>query len=78
MPLGILPDTKLEHVPGTAPLSELGRIDHLEEAGVTGIDSRLLKHDRTGEIVLVPQPSESLDDPLNWERWRKEMVSLKS
>ena len=27
MPLGILQDYKLEHVPGTAPLSELGRID---------------------------------------------------
>ncbi|CBX91430.1 hypothetical protein IAQ61_010784 [Plenodomus lingam] len=74
MPLGILPDTKLEHVPGTAPLSELGRTD-LEIAG-SGIDRGLLKHDASGTIVLVPQPSDSVDDPYNWSRWKKEMFTL--
>lgn len=71
MPLGILQDYKLEHVPGTAPLSELGRID-LEIS--TDVDRGLLKHDVTGQIVLVPQPSDSPNDPYNWPRWKKEMV----
>ncbi|RMZ74561.1 cycloheximide resistance [Pyrenophora seminiperda CCB06] len=73
MPLGILPDYKLEHVPGTAPLSELGRID-LEVS--TDIDRGLLKHDATGGIVLVPQPSDSPNDPYNWPRWQKEAFTV--
>ncbi|RYN41297.1 hypothetical protein AA0112_g2226 [Alternaria arborescens] len=73
MPLGILQDYKLEHVPGTAPLSELGRID-LEVS--TDVDRGLLKHDVTGQIVLVPQPSDSPNDPYNWPRWKKEMFTL--
>lgn len=68
MPLGIKEDHKLEHVPGTAPLNELGRND----AEISGIDSGLLKHDPSGEIVLVPQPSDSPNDPYNWPRWKKE------
>lgn len=72
MPLGILEDHKLEHVPGTAPLNELGR-DDLE---ISGIDSNLLKHDPSGEIVLVPQPSDSPNDPYNWPRWKKEAFTL--
>jgi hypothetical protein len=71
MPLGILQDYKLEHVPGTAPLSELGRID-VEIS--TDVDRGLLKHDATGQIVLVPQPSDSPNDPYNWPRWKTEMV----
>lgn len=31
-------------------------------------DEHLLKH---GDIVLVPQPTDSPDDPLNWSLWRK-------
>ncbi|CAA9956578.1 mfs transporter [Pyrenophora teres f. maculata] len=73
MPLGILQDYKLEHVPGTAPLSELGRVD-LEVS--TDIDRGLLKHDATGKIVLVPQPSDSPNDPYNWPRWQKEMFTV--
>ncbi|KAF2447383.1 MFS general substrate transporter [Karstenula rhodostoma CBS 690.94] len=72
MPLGILDDNKLEHVPGTAPLSELGRVD----AELAGIDRGVLKHDATGQIVLVPQPSDSPNDPYNWPRWKKEMFTL--
>lgn len=71
MPLGILEDYKLENVPGTAPLREIGQIGPEIAADV---DSRLLKHDTTGQIVLVPQPSDSPNDPFNWPRWKKEMV----
>ena len=52
-------------------MSELGRID-LEIS--TDVDRGLLKHDATGQIVLVPQPSDSPNDPYNWPRWKKEMV----
>lgn len=74
MPLGIIDDNQIEHVPGTAPLNELGRTD-LEVAN-SGIDRGLLKHDASGEIVLVPQPSDSPNDPYNWPRWKKEMFTL--
>lgn len=72
MPLGILEDRHLEHVPGTSPLNEVGR----EDVDFTGVDSRMLKHDKTGQIVLVPQPSDSPNDPYNWPRWKKEMFTV--
>lgn len=71
MPLGILEDTKLENVPGTAPLNELG-----QDNVYSGIDPALLKHDETGKIVLVPQPSDSPNDPYNWPRLKKELFTV--
>ncbi|KAL5339595.1 major facilitator superfamily domain-containing protein [Aspergillus crustosus] len=71
MPLGILQDTKLENVPGTAPLNELGNNN-----SYTGIDPALLKHDKSGETVLVPQPSDSPNDPYNWPRLKKELFTV--
>jgi hypothetical protein len=73
MPLGVLEDYKLENVPGTAPLNELGRGD-LEVPH--GGDSGLLKHDPSGTIVLVPQPSDSPNDPYNWPRRKKELFTV--
>lgn len=73
MPLGIIDDHKLEHVPGTAPLAELGRID--AEVDAAGVDRGLLKHDSTGKFVLI-QPSDSPNDPYNWPRWKKEMFTV--
>jgi hypothetical protein len=72
MPLGILEDRHLEHVPGTSPLNEVGR----EDIEITGVDSRMLKHDKTGQIVLVPQPSDSPNDPYNWSKRKKEIFTL--
>lgn len=74
MPLGILEDTKLDHVPGTAPLNELELGS--EDVGVSGVDPSLLKHDSSGRFVLVPQPSDSPNDPYNWPRWKKEMFTV--
>lgn len=31
-----------------------------------------LKHDM-GNIILVPQPSDDHNDPLNWPRWKKDL-----
>ncbi|KAJ6027746.1 hypothetical protein N7499_001204 [Penicillium canescens] len=71
MPLGILDDGKLEHVPGTAPLNDLQG-----STNYPGIDPSLLKHDPTGQIVLVPQPSDSSKDPYNWPRKKKELFTI--
>ncbi|KAL4917706.1 major facilitator superfamily domain-containing protein [Aspergillus aurantiobrunneus] len=71
MPLGVLEDTKIENVPGTAPLNELGNNN-----SYSSIDPAFLKHDKTGEIVLVPQPSDSPNDPYNWPRLKKELFTV--
>jgi hypothetical protein len=71
MPLGILDDGKLEHVPGTAPLNDLQG-----STNYPGIDPGFLKHDPTGQIVLVPQPSDSSKDPYNWPRKKKELFTI--
>ncbi|KAE8143115.1 major facilitator superfamily domain-containing protein [Aspergillus pseudotamarii] len=71
MPLGILDDNKLEHIPGTAPLHGLHEVDTY-----SGINPSLLKHDSTGQIVLVPQPSDSPNDPYNWPRFKKELFTI--
>ncbi|OAP54792.1 hypothetical protein AYL99_11240 [Fonsecaea erecta] len=63
--LGILDDTKLPHVPGTVILEE----DAAHSQDVTGG----LKHGtgRNAHIVLVPQPSNDPNDPLNWPYTKK-------
>jgi hypothetical protein len=37
-----------------------------------------LKHGkgRFSNIILIPQPSDSPNDPLNWPQWKKEMILL--
>ncbi|KAF2661911.1 serine/threonine kinase 16 [Lophiostoma macrostomum CBS 122681] len=72
MGLGVLEDTHLQHVPGTALLADL--LD--EHNQYHGRDTSGLKHakGRNKDIVLVPQPSESPRDPLNWPQWKKELL----
>ena len=74
MPLGILEDHRMAHVPGTVLLEEALGIVGLPETGM--MDHRALKHDKSGTIILVPQPSGDPNDPLNWPRWRKEMFMV--
>jgi len=72
MGLGILNDTKLQHVPGTATvLDDEARLR--EENAVHNPD---LKYDPTGTIILVPQPSNDPNDPLNWPLWRRDLILL--
>lgn len=71
MGLWILNDNHLEHVPGTAPLADTNegnRKQYISE----------LRHSsgKDKDIILVPQPSESPRDPLNWPLWRKDTVFL--
>ena len=75
MGLGILEDKHLAHVPGTAPFND--DPNALARTAYKGIDLSLLKHGtgRNAHIVLVPQPSDDPNDPLNWPKWKKHMVS---
>lgn len=63
--LGILDDKKLPHIPGTVILEETAA--HSQE--LTGG----LKHGtgRNANIVLIPQPSNDPNDPLNWPQSKK-------
>ena len=58
--LGVLEDKHLPHVPGTVILNEQSA--HSEELTAG------LKHGtgRHAHVVLVPQPSDDPNDPLNW------------
>ncbi|KAF2148903.1 serine/threonine kinase 16 [Myriangium duriaei CBS 260.36] len=69
MGLGILEDKKLPHVPGTVILDD-------DAAYTEDTATAALKHGtgRNAHIVLNPQPSEDPNDPLNWPKWKKEMV----
>jgi hypothetical protein len=59
MGFGILESSSMEHVPGTTLLDE--KSAHAEEH--TGN----LKHaPGRPELILVPQPSDDPNDPLNW------------
>jgi hypothetical protein len=61
-------DHKLPHVPGTVLLDDYAA--HTEDI------THSLKH-ATGSdahIVLSPQPSEDPNDPLNWPKWKKELI----
>jgi MFS family permease len=50
--------------------------DASQELG--GVDTSRLKHGtgRNAHIVLVPQPSDDPNDPLNWPQWKKEMIII--
>jgi len=68
MPLGVLEDNKLHHVPGTVLLDG--------NAAEVDIATANLKH-ATGKnvnIILAPQPSEDPNDPLNWSLARRDCV----
>ncbi|KAI5118632.1 hypothetical protein M0805_006999 [Coniferiporia weirii] len=74
MGLGILNDTHLENVPGTTLFSDDPNATARDL--YTGVDTRQLKHGygRNAHIVLVPQPSDDPNDPLNWPQWKKHTV----
>ena len=79
MGLGVMQCQHLEHVPGTALLQDQGLAsnqsaeDRAAAAGYAGVDPALLKH--RGDLILVPQPSDSPNDPLNWSKTRKITLS---
>ena len=65
MHFGVLePRGSLENMPGTARLEDEG--DHiLNVKKATG---------HNADIVLVPQPSDDPNDPLNWPMWQRDSL----
>lgn len=74
MGLGVLEDSHLEHVPGTALLTDVLDAQQQHRHGV--LDTSALRHDkgRDADVLLVPQPSRSPNDPLNWPLWKKDLM----
>ena len=68
MGLGVLEDHHLEHVPGTVIISD--------KAQNLNVDGAKHSTGRDADIVLVPQPSNDPNDPLNWPQWKKEMCMV--
>ncbi|KAF4453821.1 transporter HOL1 [Fusarium albosuccineum] len=73
MPLGILEAKGIEHVPGTTryfddPSQPQAASEHHEN----------LKFDNSGAepIILIPQPSDDPNDPLNWPLWRRDLITF--
>lgn len=66
----VLDDHKLPRVPGTIILDE----NNAHSENVTGA----LKHGRgrNAHIILVPQPSDDPNDPLNWSQMKKMLIML--
>lgn len=71
MGLGVLEPSKSEKVPGTSFVYD----DDSRPTEHGEIDSRL-KYDRSGPvpIILVPQPSDDPNDPLNWPLWKRDSI----
>ncbi|KAI0123387.1 major facilitator superfamily domain-containing protein [Xylariales sp. AK1849] len=69
MGLGVLQPPNGQHAPGTDVILDQGA------ANLT-IRSDLLKHGsgRNAHILLVPQPSDDPNDPLNWSMMKKSIV----
>jgi hypothetical protein len=68
MPFGILDSSRLEHVPGTSLLDEvLGR-------GTVVSPNLKRGTGKDAHIVLVPQPSNDLNDPLRWPLWQRDLL----
>ncbi|EED15301.1 MFS transporter, putative [Talaromyces stipitatus ATCC 10500] len=72
MGLGVLEDSKLDHVPGTSYVNESTDVTHRQPDQ----QQPWLKYDRSGPvpILLIPQPSDDPYDPLNWPLWRRDLI----
>ncbi|KAM7207153.1 Major facilitator superfamily domain containing protein [Naviculisporaceae sp. PSN 640] len=73
MGLGILEDSAMEHVPGTTRYFDDPERPQYAADGVEG-----LKCDTSGPvpIILVPQPSDDPNDPLNWPLWKRDLITF--
>lgn len=74
MPFGIIDCKKLEVVPGTSFMSDQEDLPPEYAA----VPRELLKHGkgRFSHLILIPQPSDSPNDPLNWPQWKKDMILI--
>ncbi|KAJ9628837.1 hypothetical protein H2203_002740 [Taxawa tesnikishii (nom. ined.)] len=72
MVFGILEDRHMELVPGTALLNDQNDLP----PELHDVPTERLKHGtgKYSHILLVPQPSDSPNDPLNWPLWKKDLI----
>ncbi|EGD96752.1 MFS transporter [Trichophyton tonsurans CBS 112818] len=72
MALGILEDSKLDNVPGTTYVLD----DDGSSVETPVPEESHLKYDKSGSvpIILVPQPSDDPNDPLNWPLWKRDLI----
>ncbi|KAL8642708.1 MAG: hypothetical protein Q9228_000638 [Teloschistes exilis] len=73
MGLGVLEPKSAGHVPGTSFV-----LDDPSRASTPSDHDTTLKYDRRGAvpIILVPQPSDDPNDPLNWPLWKRDIILL--
>jgi MFS family permease len=72
MPFGILKYDGMELVPGTACMTDQTDLPpELHDLPVERLKHGTGKH---AHIILVPQPSDDPNDPLNWPTWKKDRV----
>ncbi|EWG37104.1 hypothetical protein FVEG_00864 [Fusarium verticillioides 7600] len=73
MPLGILEAKGIEHVPGTTQY-----FDDPSRPQVAGEHHGDLKRVQVGTetIILIPQPSDDPNDPLNWSLLRRDLITF--
>ncbi|KAK0719460.1 major facilitator superfamily domain-containing protein [Lasiosphaeris hirsuta] len=73
MGLGILDDKYMDHVPGTTRYFDDPDRPQYAADGMQG-----LKCDTSGPvpIILVPQPSDDPNDPLNWPLWKRDLITF--
>ncbi|OTA58932.1 MFS general substrate transporter [Hypoxylon sp. EC38] len=74
MGLGVLEDKHLSHVPGTALLTDVVGSGNYHRHGE--LNTSALRHGkgRDSDVLLVPQPSDSPNDPLNWSLLKKDLM----
>ncbi|KAM0329957.1 hypothetical protein ACHAQA_004125 [Verticillium albo-atrum] len=73
MGLGVLESRTLDHVPGTTRY-----YDDPSQPQPAGSIDRGLKVDNSGKvpIILIPQPSDDPNDPLNWPLWKRDLITF--
>ncbi|KAK0620946.1 major facilitator superfamily domain-containing protein [Immersiella caudata] len=73
MGLGVLESRSMDHVPGTTRYFDDPERPQYAADGATG-----LKCDTSGPvpIILVPQPSDDPNDPLNWPLWKRDLITF--
>lgn len=72
MGLGILDDVHMDMPPGTSRLSDKFDVNAPPEVNAAG---NALK--RRGDVVLIPQPSDDPNDPLNWSNaWKLSILAI--
>ncbi|KAL8789845.1 MAG: hypothetical protein Q9213_000913 [Squamulea squamosa] len=72
MGLGVLEEKSSKHVPGTSYLLD----DASRPALPQNLDAKPIKYDKSNAIILVPQPTDDPNDPLNWPLWKRDIILL--